>query len=446
MMNQKNILKSWREVFILSACFLIAVGFITSCKKKSTSLGAEVLNVDDLLAAGGIDTFNLISYSVDEDSIPTDYQAYGTLGCYHDPKLGVFNASIYTQLNIGGKTTLPSGSVLDQIDSVVLSLSYSGSYGNLGSQTFQVHELSDKLYIDSTYYRFSTKNTTGIDLVEASSATQTPNTKKYVYVGPNGEDSLKPQLRLRLNNTLGQQFVQDIIAGNSAFNTSSDFLSSGYFKGFKILVSNTNPAQNTGAILYMNMASTETKLAIYFKLQGDTTQKQIELKLVNNATYFNHVDKDFTGHHVAQVLSDKTYGQTNFYAQRFGLLGAVEFPTLTNISSKSVISNCLLHLPVASYIASPYTPCTTLELYFKNDAGNYSIITSASYSETQKGYVFDLRPFAQDIVAGKFTNRPVYIFPSTNLISATADRVVFNGASTAYKTKPKLVLKYTEFK
>jgi hypothetical protein len=446
MIRTKITINYGRKVVLLSAYFVLALAVSTSCKKKYSSLGEEALDVNKLLASGGIDTFLLETYSVDEDSIPTDYQPYGTLGAIHDPKLGILNASIYTQLSIDGKIVLPTGGVINTIDSVVLSLNYGGSYGKLDAQTFEVYELTETMTIDSSYYRFSTKAINGTNLVEASSATQTPNLTAKVVVGPTQTDTLKPQLRLRLNNTLGQQFIQDILSGNSAFNSTSDFLTSGYFKGFRINVANANPANGTGAMLYINMSNSDTKLTVYFSLQGETDQRTVSLRLKGNSTFFNHVDVNRTGHHVENVLVDKSFGQTNFYAQRFGLLGVVETPTLTNLSDKAVIQNGLLYLPIESHSQSAYTPIPMLELKYKNSQGKYGSIVSVAYSSSQKGYVADLRPYLQDVVNGEMPNGPIYIFPSLSLFSCMADRVVFNGVNTPYKVKPKLVVKYTEFK
>lgn len=446
MIVKSDIKKRSLKVVMLLVYFVFATVLSVSCKKKYSAIGEEALDVNKLLASGGIDTFSLKTYSVDEDSIPTDYQPYGTLGAFHDPKLGVLNASIYTQLAVDGKVVLPSGGVINTIDSVVLSLNYGGSYGKLDAQTFEVYELTETMTIDSSYYRFSTKATNGVNLVEVSSATQTPDLTNKVVVGPTNTDTLKPQLRLRLSNTIGQQFVQDILAGNTAFNSTTDFLNSGYFKGFKINVANANPTIGTGAMLYVNMSNADTKMTIYFTLQGETEQRQVSLKLKGSSTFFNHVDINRTGHHVANVLVDSQYGQTNFYAQRFGLLGVVETPTLKNLSSKSVIQNGLLYLPILAHSQSAYSPIPLIELKYKNAEGKYGSIVSAAYSSSQKGYVADLRPYLQDVITGEMPNGPIYIFPSLSLFSCMGDRAVFNGTNTPYKVRPKLVVKYTDFK
>ncbi|MNU79657.1 hypothetical protein D3C71_692720 [compost metagenome] len=452
MMNLKKLHNNWRKAFLLSACFVLAISVLPSCKKKSSAFGTEALNVEDLLAAGGKDTFQLKTFSVDEDSIPTDNQVYGTLGACHDPKFGVINTSVYTQMSIEGQIVWQSGESLVQVDSVVLSLCYGGHYGKLTPQTFEVYELDDTLSIKSTYYRNSTKPLKGGDLVEPSSATQTPNTTNKVIL-PNGTpipDTVEPQLRLRLNNSIGQQFIQDIIAGNSAFTSTSQFLSSEYFKGFKINVSNASPGAGSGSVLYLRMGNQQTRMTVYYTVNtgAEIKKRNFSLRVNGSSAYFNHTELDHSGYHVADVLANPSSGQSNFYAQCFGVWGAVEFPSVSNLSSKSLINNALLYLPVAYQTNSPYSPSKTVTLVYKNDAGENIVIPNSStvYSDTQKGFVINLRPYIQDLTSGKIPNRTIYIIPSPDLFSSTAERIVFNGLSSPYKTRPKLVIKYTEFK
>lgn len=449
MMNLKKLNNNWREAILLSACFVFTVSVLPSCKKKSSTLGTQVLSVDELLKAGGVDTFQLKTYTIDEDSIPTDNQTYGTVGACHDPKFGVMNTSVYSQLSIEGKVAL-GGEVLQQIDSVVLSLPYGGYYGKLTPQTFEVYELDDSLSFSSTYYRGNTKPTTGPNLVDPAYATQTPNTTARVLVdnGTSIPDTLDPQLRLRLSNSIGQRFVQDAISGIAAFNSTSEFLSSNYFKGIRINVANANPGPGSGGVLYFKMGNQECKLTVYFKVASSSTQKNFSLRLNGSSAYFNHADMDHSGYHVADVLANHNSGQTNFYAQCFGLWGAIDVPGISGLPKKSLINNALLYLPIAYQTGNVYNPSQTITLAYKNDAGENIVIqgSATTYDDGQKGFVVNLRSYIQDVAAGKLSNKTIYIIPSPNLFTSGADRLIFNGTSTSYKTKPKLVIKYTEFK
>lgn len=455
MMKLKKLNNNWRKGILLSACFVFTVSVLPSCKKTSSKFGSEALSIEDLLAAGGKDTFQLKTYSVLEDSLPTDNQIFGTLGAYHDPKFGTMNASIYTQFSISGAVSMGANPI---VDSVVLSLNFGGFYGKqesqtgkLDQQTFEVYQLADVLFKDSTYKRNTVKATTGPNLVDPGSATQRPNMKNKVVIadsdGNGANDTLNPQLRLKLDNTLGQQFLDDMAAGNGAFVSSDAFLTSGYFKGLKINVANASPSSGTGTIMYFNLGNAQTKMTIYYKLAAEpSTPRNIALVINASCADFNHVDIDHTGYHIADVLANPLNGQTQFYTQSFDSRAVIEFPTVNNLSSKAVINNALLYIPVSYQNGSFFYPSVTLELGYKTDSGQIVPFRTASYDNNQKAFVLDLRDYIQDIVSGKAVNRGIYLMQSSNYFNCTAERIVFNGPLSPYKTRPKLVIKYTEFK
>lgn len=444
MMNLKKTHNNWRKVILLSACFVFTLSILPSCKKTSSKFGTEALDINDLLASGGVDTFRLNTSSVLFDTLPTNDQIYGTLGAYHDPKFGIVNTSIYTQLTIPGLIIMGASPI---IDSVVLSLNYGGYYGKLDPQTFEVYQLADTISVNSVYKRTTTKLTMGSNLVDPAFETQTPNNTAEVVLA-NDTTPLKPQLRLRLNNAFGQQFLDDMAAGHSAFTSSSNFLSSNYFKGLKINVANANPAKGKGAVLYFNLGNSQTKMTIYYKLAADpSTQKEVALSITASCGDFNHVDIDNSGYHIADVLANPINGQTQFYSQSFNTVPKIEIPTVTNLSSKTLLNNALLYLPIAYHTGDVYYPTQTFGLAYTEDGGKtFSIIATASYENNQKGFIFDIRHYVQELISGKKQNTGLYLIPSQNYFRCTADRVVFNGSSSPYKTRPKLVLKYTEFK
>lgn len=448
MMNLKKLHNNWRKAILLSACFVLAVSVLPSCKKKTSKFGTEALNVEDLLAAGGKDTFQLKTYSVSESTLRTDNQIFGTVGAYHDPKFGIVNASVYSQFTINGLVTLPAGTAT--VDSVVLSLNYGGYYGKLDPQTFEVYQLADNLHKDSSYYRNTTKATMGSNLVDPGSATQRPNTSYKPVIDADGDgdlDTLNPQLRLKLDNALGQQFINDILAGNGAFASSTEFLNSGYFKGFKINVTNGTPTSGTGAVLYFNLGNSQTKLTIYYKHSSTPTQQgRIELIANTSCGDFNHVEIDHTGYHIADVLANPLNGQTQFYTQSFDNRAVIEFPTVNNLKSNSLINNALLYLPVSYQTGNYYYPSVTLEIGYKTDAGKIVTFRTATYDNNQKAFILDLRDYLQDVVSGKAENRGLYLYQNSKYFNCTAERIIFNGPASSFKTKPKLVIKYTEFK
>lgn len=459
MMNLKKLHNNWRKGILLSACFVLALSILPGCKKSSSKFGTEALNVEDLLAAGGVDTFQLSTSSVLFDTLDTDNQIFANLGAYHDPKFGIVNASIYTQFSITGAISMGEDPT---IDSVVLSLNYGGFYGKeekplgkLDPQTFEVYELADALDKDTDYKRNTVKATTGPNLVQPGSATQRPNIKDEVFVGTGSDTlTLRPQLRLRLDNTFGQQFLDDMAAssGTGNFASSDAFLNSGYFKGLKINVANTSPSPGQGAILYCRLENAQTKITIYYKLGSESLPRNVALVVNSSCADFNHVDINNSGYHIGDVLANPLNGQTQFYSQANNAIPCIKLPSVKDLSSKSVINNALLYLPAAYQTGNFYYPTQTFYVAYRDEEGDFVLIgyngaiVTTSYDNNQKGYVVDLRHYIQDLVSGKKQNTGIYLLPQLNYFNCTADRVVFNGPASSYKTKPKLVIKYTEFK
>jgi hypothetical protein len=417
---------------------VFTAGAITSCKKKLTKTGAEVFNPDDLLAAGGVDTFSLQTFTVPRDSIVTKNQPYAVLGTMHDPKLGIMKASFVAQFDYEGTLTLPSGSVAI-IDSVVLGLRYAGKYGTLDAQTFQVYEVQDQLYNDSNYYRSTTTAVMGSDLVLPSSATQTPD----ITNKPNVEDTTTPpQLRLKLSNSFGQEFIDDLIAGNAAFTNHDAFKT--YFKGLRISTTATNPPKGSGAVLYFDLNSNYSYLNVYYHLQGSSAPNVLNLAVRNGCLDYNQVSVDYSGYHISQVLADSINGQSKFYTQAFTTQAKVNFPSVNDLSKKTLINQAVLYLPIEFNSFDKYYPSSVVSIGYKNDEGDIKVFRTVSYSNAQKALVVDVRDYLQQIVLGNAANRGLYLFATTSF-NCTAERIVFNGPNTTNKAKPKLIIKYTTF-
>ena len=143
---------SIRFLWIISAFVLL----IFSCKKKISSAGSSNLSSEEYLNGFTVDTFDLLTYTVEEDSIITDNAANVVLGYYNDPEFGHFESSFYTQVLLGGAEPNFGDANAIILDSFVLSLEYDGYYGDVSPQTFEVYEVDESLSLDSTYYTFST--------------------------------------------------------------------------------------------------------------------------------------------------------------------------------------------------------------------------------------------------------------------------------------------------
>ena len=163
---KKSILRFKTGAYLVP--FLL-VATLFSCK-KSADFGLEVQANQDILSANQTDSTSLITYSVYEDSLKTDeLSGPNLLGSYADPSFGSLKTSIFTHIRLESSYDFrPSGSTtLDdiEVDSVILYLALDGHYGNLGAQTFEVYQLDDDIYTDTTYYTNSSTSIKTTNLV-----------------------------------------------------------------------------------------------------------------------------------------------------------------------------------------------------------------------------------------------------------------------------------------
>ena len=423
------------------SCLIIAISaiFIASCKKKENALGKDLLNSDAYLSGTTTDTFDIISYSIIEDSIVTDNASNVVLGSYQDPIFGKVDASVYTQIRLAGINPNFGDPGTIAIDSFVLSLKYVGYYGDLKPQTFEVYELNEDLNIDSTYYAFTTKTTKPSNLVPFGMGTITPDPINKTIVGG---DSLSPQLRIPLDTNLARTFITEATSGSTTFGSNESFLS--YFKGIKIQTNNGVQAAGNGATFYFNLNDAASKMTVYFH-QG-TVQKTFELLLNSSCADFTHIDKDFSGTVIQQTLQDSTLGNNAFYAQAFNVRAIVKIPGLDNLKKNFLIHRADLHLPVQYQNFYRYKPGSNISVATRTKEStdlytNLGVL--GSFDEFNKEFKVDIKQYAQAIINKDIENTGLILSPRFFINSS--ERIVFNGKNTNNKFAPRLVVTYTTY-
>ena len=66
MIKIKNVI-TWRGALMLSAAFFCLALVATSCKKKKSPIGEGALPPGSELTSSGVDTFQLLTYTIEED-------------------------------------------------------------------------------------------------------------------------------------------------------------------------------------------------------------------------------------------------------------------------------------------------------------------------------------------------------------------------------------------
>lgn len=413
----------------------------TSCKKDD-GIGKDIIDPNAILNGITTDTFELITYSILEDSTETKNVSNVLLGSYNDPKFGKVEASIYTEFRLPGLNPNFGDPSQIVIDSFMLALEYVGYYGDLSAQNFEVFQLTDSIENASTakYYQFSTLPVGATNWVANGQGTITPDPINDAIV--NGAE-VDPQLRIPLDTNRAWDFINEATNNSATFASNTAFQN--FFKGLKIGVNNPSQASGKGAILYMDINNNPaSKMTIYFKLNG--VAKTYDFTLNSNCADFVHVDHDQTNTPVAALIADTTLGQKSFYAQANKVRAMVKIPGLDNLPDNIIIHRADLSLPVqfqTGYRYKPGSRVTAASKLSANDPFFTSLGIAGLYSDVTKQYDLDIRAYLQSLVNGKLENTGIVISPL--FFRNSAERIVFNGVETNNKKKPKLVVTYTTY-
>lgn len=427
--------------------FLLIVGIVctgTSCKKQTYKNGNDLLASQYGINSVLVDTFTLNTYSVMEDRVRCTNNTYTMLGIYNDPVFGKVNSSIYTNLLLEnpGTTNFTNSQT---IDSIVLSLQYNGYYGSPEHIFTEVYELSELMNVGDTMYQNSTVAHLSENLVDPNFTSITPKPTEKSIVGT---DTLSAQMRIRLKSSFAQHLIDGVAQGK--YETQDAFKD--FIKGLYIKVTNYNPSSGKGAVYYFNMKAVNSGLTIYYK-DEDAVAKSFRYLINDKGVYFNHVDVARANTKVEKLLNDQTLGQKEFYAQAYGIRAVVEIPGIKKIPANAIIHSATLDLPFTSYYLDKFYPSAsvTIGYYEDNDLSKPKTIKNGYlYNQTTKSFSIDLNNYAskllvaQDIVRGLINTQTFFIIPDNYVNSA--ERIIFNGKNTDYKSKPKLTVIYTQNK
>jgi hypothetical protein len=437
MMIKFNTVITWRGALMFSAAFFCLALVATSCKKKKSPIGQGALPPGSEMSSSGVDTFQLFTYTIEEDSTVSMDPRFNLLGSYIDPVFGSVDASFYTQFTVEGFS--PVFPVNYVVDSVVMAFEFGGYYGGISEQTFEVFEITEDLTRDSAYLSSSSATTNGINLVEVGSGQILPDLQTGAVVG---NDTLDPQLRIRLENSFGQNLMT-LAAGSS---DSQTFLQS--FKGLQFKVNNPMQSAGEGTIYYLSTTNPASKLTVYYTNTDTGDPLEFDFLVGGSMIDFNHIENDITGTDVEAVINDPSQGQDKYYAQTFRSRAKIDFPSLNDIPEDVIIHQATLEIPVDYYQGSDLYPSSFVNISSRlyEDLDNMYLLhdtgSPIAYNLQKKAYVINLREYVQNVLTGEFVNNGVIISP--RVYNSTTERIIFNGPQSVNKKQPKLNVVYTK--
>ena len=372
-------------LFCLSLLFIVS-----SCKRinEATDLGEDLLpGIDGVhtfdTTLTSLQTYNHITDPL-KDSIRirfTEDQILGNIS--GDPLFGQTNAKMFLQLK---PETYPwsFSEVYDDslyIDSVVLVLSWNGSYGDtVAPQKITVKEIdpNSDFRVDSFYTVYDPGPTTTNILGTKTFSPQNLKDSVKAY-----QDTTAGQLRIRLDNSFGQRLLHydtaHAYANDSAFNT--------YFKGFAI---EADQLPGSNALMAFSIYNNpNTNLAIYYHYQKDgkkdTTVNYFLFKAGASA-YHNYIKRDFT---TDMVNSSNLPGEDNpiYVINTPGSYATVKIPALKDLNNRIINRAELIVEQIydPSNDKFPYPDALMLDVY-DSTLGDYKFVPFDFFPSPETGF------------------------------------------------------------
>lgn len=452
MTNQNRFLKLRKTLFF--AIFLFAI-ILSGCKKPEENVGLAVQPQGDRLGVNSVDSMKVVAFTVLEDSLRSDEFGNSLLGTLNDNVFGVTNSSVYTQIRL--ESSAPNflsatGSVSETVvDSVIMYLDLDTYYGHLTSQQFSVKRVTEDFFIDSLYYTNSTLSTDAEELIDPGSELIVPDPVNVAIV--NGE-VLDPLLRIKLKNTLGDTLV----AQSGKTSLSDNDVAGGfveYFKGLNISTSQMGVGVDEGAILYLDLLNSNSKITMYYRhtKSGEEDTLQYDFLINSNCARFNSVQHDYTGTAVEAQLNDTTLGDQFVYVQTMaGVKTEISIPDLMVYADSGIVNKAELVFPFEYLDSDPYSPQNRIFVIGLNDDGTTFFLEDQSEGDAHYGGVVDLTnkeyrvnitKHVNNVLTGASTNTSLYLTSSSAAI--TANRIVVNGQQSFSRNQLKFELTYTKF-
>jgi hypothetical protein len=414
------------------SCLIVVISLAFSCKQPD-NIGLNVLPASDLSSHSFSDTISLQTSIEREDSVPATGNSANLLGNIHDNLFGDANASFYTRALLSSlNITFGSNPVCD---SIVLSLVYSGYYGDTtASHSFEIYKMDESI-ADSTVY-YSNKTFATSDLLGYLTTSDIhPNDSVLL----NGVKTA-PHLRIPLDNSKAAIFFS---AASSVYASNSAFLD--FFKGIYIKEV-SSPA--TGSILYFNLADTLSKITLYYK---NSTDDSLSFSFyLNGLGKVNHFTHDYSSAVFANQFNNPDLTKNLCYVQSMaGVKTKINFPYLNNLIQDGNISVNLAQLVVTidNSTTATFPAHSSLFLTGIDSLGRSyflpDFITSTTGfggEQTSGTYTFHISRYMQQVLSGTRKDYGLYLVASG--ASANANRTVIGGSDNP-SIRMKLNLNYT---
>jgi Domain of unknown function (DUF4270) len=436
----------------IKAVLLLALATATACHKPEEDIGLDVLPDGSALGTVVMDTTRIVAWSRIPLAGKTSALSRNVTGSYLDPDFGLVTTGLVTQMLLSTSNVGFNDSTTGRVcDSLVLSLAYDATaygYGNRDPQGFRVFRLAEELFPDSVYYNDDAPLSTPIDLVAG-------NRRAFAiepFQGPViGGDTLSPQLRIPLLQSLGQELLEHW--GTAELQNNDNFVK--YFKGLLVIPDAEASVPYQQAALYFNLLNPDSKLTLYYHTTTDTLSFDFIINTGSVRYTISHFDHDRALQpDLPLALADTAAGQQHIFLQALGgLRGELRFPGLENYAARGygALAKAELIVPVEGTYYPLYTPPSQIFVFRKDEDGDDATIpdqvptfnlVGGSYDAEEKAYRLVITQWVQGVINGTYPNTGLGMVSGSNGVSV--NRVKLAGPEHAAE-RMRLRLTFTTY-
>jgi hypothetical protein len=257
---------SCRLYLILSIIALSAV--FTSCNKlEKTSVGGDLIpGIDKLITDTlllNVETSQTLADSANLDTTAIRRNEAVCIGYINDDIFGTTSGAAYFQvLPLAYPFKYPVAKDSLFLDSVVLAMNYTGTYGDTALATqVDVYRITDPSFVNTRAYKiyeapeYNSANKLG-------TASFTPLQLKKGYKLTYKNDTTFNQLRIRLNDQLGRELLDE---NNTTGALQNDSSFKQFLNGFAVIPDTLGSGK--GALHYFGLNATSTSLQLYYRVK-----------------------------------------------------------------------------------------------------------------------------------------------------------------------------------
>lgn len=424
---------------------------VFSCTKKPESIIGLDLIGEEKPFVGFDTTISVYAYSQIEDSVISDELSFNQLGSMYTTTFGLTNASLFMHLRLASIN--PKFGAEPAADSVIFTMVYDGSYGNLSTeQRFKIFPVTEDFYVDSTYY--SNSSFTYDDSKLFADHVFVPDLSEQIVIDTSGSGTDTSYITATLRIPFDPSFADMIFSLDTGYFVSNDAFKE-IFKGIYISPENVMAA-GEGSILSFNLLNIRSDLTIYYKPAPDSSQRTFRFIINSNNARVARYEHDYTlstdQTFKNQVLNgDTALGSEKLYLQGLGGVQTVlKMPGLYDLAQtgKIIINEAKLIFHTVDY-SEGFKPTEKLVM-FKYDEDKKSLFLSdqlqgdgffgGSYQESSGSYVFRISLHSQNILNGE-TDFGMIMHPTGK--SIRPNETVFYGSNPSQSGHLKLEVIYT---